>query len=178
MPDVRSDSTIEAAPDGGGDEGVVGGPTLTLRPRLVFRVLGPVLVAVGALGAAAGVLPALLLAVIGIALLPTWFPLITVNDHEIIVRRLTSSAVVPFDAMDEVRLRRVPFGPKHAIRRTFRFGPFSTTPIRLRLMLDDFTITQVTVVFWDGWPGLVRYLLSIPTITSDSRTRGRLDRYG
>jgi len=130
------------------------------------------------LGAAAGVLPALFLAAIGIALLAAWLPRITVNDHEIIVRGVISSAVVPFDEMDEVRLRRVPFGPKHAMRRTFRFGPFSTTPIRLRLMQDDFTLAQVTVVFWDGWPGLVRYLLSIPTITSDSRTRGRLDRYG
>ncbi len=177
MPDVHSDSTIEGAPDGGGDEGVVGGPTLTLRPGLVFRVLGPVLVTVGLLGAAAGVLPALVLAVIGIALLATWFPQITVNDHEIVIRRVISREVVRFDAMDEVRLRRVPFGPKHALRRTYRFGRFSTTPIRLRLMRNDDTIAQVTVVFWEGWPGLVRYLLSIPTITSDSRTRGRLDRY-
>ena len=45
-------------------------------------------------------------------------------------------------------------------------------------MHDDITLAQITVVFWDRWPGLVRYLLSIPTISSDSRTRGRLDRYG
>ena len=45
-------------------------------------------------------------------------------------------------------------------------------------MRDDETLSQITVVFWEGWPKLARYLLSIPGIDSESRTRGRLDRYG
>jgi hypothetical protein len=116
--------------------------------------------------------------VVGLLLLVTWLPRLTVNDHELTVRRVTSTATIPLASIDEVRLRRVPCGPRHALRRTFRLGPFSTTPIRLRFIRADVTLNQITVAYWENWAGLVRYLLSIPTITSDSRTRGRLDRYG
>ena len=85
MPDVRSDSKIEAAPTDGGLDGAVGGPMLILRPRLVYRILGPLLLTCGVLGAAAGTMPALVLAVIGLALLPTLLPRITVNDREITI---------------------------------------------------------------------------------------------
>lgn len=39
-------------------------------------------------------------------------------------------------------------------------------------------MAQITVVYWGGWAGLVRYLLTVPGITADSRTLGRLERYG
>jgi len=178
MPELSADPTIEVTPVDGRDTGVVDGPTLTLRPRLFFRVLGPALIVIGLLGVAAGFLAAALLAVVGIVALVAWVQRIVVNDREIVIRGLTTSTTLPIGSIDEIRLRRVPFGPKHALRRTFRAGPFSSTPIRLRFICAEVTLSQITVVYWEGWAGLVRYLLAIPTIDSDSRTRGRLDRYG
>ena len=72
---------------------------------------------------------------------------------------------------------RVPFGPPRPPHRSYRVGRFSTTPIRLRIVGDDEMI-QLTTVVWDSWPALVRVLLTLPDVQSDSRTRGRLDRYG
>ena len=126
---------------GGRDTGVVDGPTLTLRPRLAFRLLGPALIVVGVVGAAAGFLPAAVLVPWSGSLrssrgcIGSWS-----NDREIVIRGLTSSTTLPISSLDEIRLRRVPFGPEHALRRTFRFGPFSSTPIRLRFMHTEDTL--------------------------------------
>lgn len=178
MPDVRSDSTIEAAPVGGGDTGAVGGPMLTLRPRLVFRIVGPLLIVLGLGGLAAGFLAAALLALVGFAALVAWVPQVSVDDRELRIRGVLRTETIPIATIDEVRLRRVPIGPKRPARRNYRFGRFCSTPLRLRIMQDEETLSQITVVFWEGWPKLARYLLSIPGIDSEGRTRGRLDRYG
>ena len=178
MPDVRSDSTIEATPLGGRDEGVAGGPTLVLRPRLVVRLSGPFLIVVGIVGAVAGFPLALILSFIGLFGLVAWVPSVSVDEREIRFRGVFGTDTIPLTGIDEVRLRRVPFGPKRPGGRNLRFGRFCSTPMRLRVMEKDITLAQITVVYWEGWANLVRYLLSIPTIGSEGRTRGRLDRYG
>ncbi len=178
MPDLRSDSTIEATPVGGRDEGVAGGPSLVLRPRLVVRLAGPFLIVVGVVGAIAGFPVALVLSFIGLLGSVAWVPSVTVDDREIRFRGVFGTDTILLTGIDEVRLRRVPFGPKRPGGHNLRFGRFCTTPMRLRVMEKDITLAQITVVYWEGWADLVRYLLSIPTIGSEGRTRGRLDRYG
>ena len=178
MPDLRSDSAIEATPVGGRDEGVAGGPSLVLRPRLVLRLAGPFLIVVGIVGAIAGLPVALVLSFIGLLGLVAWVPSVTVDDHEIRFRGVFGTDTIPLTGIDEVRLRRVPFGPKRPGGRGLRLGRFCTTPMRLRVMEKDITLAQITVVYWEGWASLVRYLLAIPSIGSEGRTRGRLDRYG
>lgn len=176
---MRSDQPVVAAPvAGGSDTGVATSLTVTLRPRLVVRAIGPVLILAGIAGAAAGFLPAVGLLAVGVVALAAWIPSLRVDDHEIRLRGLLTATVIPLDTVDEIRLRRVPFGPKHALRRVYRIGPFCSTPIRLRFLKDELTLAQITVVYWAGWAGLVRYLLTLPGISADSRTRGRLDRYG
>ena len=178
MPKTRSDSTIEATPVGDDDTGAVVGPTLTLRPRLVLRLIGPVLIVAGIVGLAAGAVPAIALSVVGFIALVAWVPSVSVNDREVRFRGVLRAETIPLSSIDEVRLRRVPLGPKRPGGRNYRIGRFCSTPMRLRVMERDITLSQITVVFWEGWPKLVRYLLSIPAITAEGRTLGRLDRYG
>lgn len=156
----------------------VGGPALTLRPRLVVRIVGPILIVLGLAGFAAGFPAAMLLALVGFTALVAWVPRVSVDDRELRIRGVVRTKRIPLAAIDEVRLRRVPIGPKRPSRRNFRFGRFCSIPLRLRVMKNEETLSQITVVFWEGWPKLARYLLSIPAIQSDGRTRGRLDRYG
>lgn len=128
MPDARSDQSVVTAPvDGGGETGVVSGITVTLRPRLGFRAIGPVLILAGIAGIAAQFLPAIgALAVGGIAM-AAWLPTLRVDEHEIRLRGLWTMTTIPLDTVDQIRLRRVPFGPKHALRRVYRMGPFCST---------------------------------------------------
>jgi hypothetical protein len=72
----------------------------------------------------------------------------------------------------------VPFGRPRVPRRTYRFGRFSTTPIRLRVLVSEEYVVQLTCVWWEGWAVLTRFLLTVPGVTADSRTLGRLERYG
>jgi hypothetical protein len=87
------------------------------------------------------------------------------------------TTVIAYADVHEIRLRRVPFGPPRPPHRSYRIGPFSTTPIRLRIIGDEDMI-QLTAVVWANWPTLVRVLLTVPGVQSDTRTRSRLDRYG
>lgn len=178
MREASTDPVIAATPVGAKGPGAVSGPMMILRPRLVFRLLGPLLIAGGAGGVAVGVMPAFVLVGVGAAVLLAWFPSVQVDDRAIRFRRLMGTETIPLGAIDEVRLRRVQIGPKRQLQRNFRIGRFCSTPLRLRVMQNDVTLAQITVVCWEGWPRLARYLLSIPSITSESRTRGRLDRYG
>ena len=93
-------------------------------------------------------------------------------------RGITSTTVIPIRRVREVRLRRVPFGPPRPPHRSYRIGRFSTTPIRLRIIGDEDEMIQLTAALWADWPALVRVCLTVPGVQSDSRTRGRLDRYG
>jgi len=178
MPELSADPMVRATPVSGRDDVAANGPRLILRPRLIFRLLGPVLIVAGVLGAAAGFLPAIFIALLGVVSLIASVQWIAVDDRQVVIRGLGSSTTIPIVSIDEIRLRRVPFGPKKPMRRTSRFGPFSSTPIRLHFIRAEDTLAEITVGYWEGWAGLVQYLLAVPTIDSDSRTRGRLDRYG
>ena len=134
---------------------------------------------VGVLGAAAGFLSAALIALVGIVAVVAWVHRIVVNDREIVIRGLTSSTSLPISAIERSACAGSGSVPQHALHRSFRFGPFSSTPMRLYFLgIGGDPLARITVVYWDGWAGLVRYLLAIPTIDSDSRTHGRLERYG
>lgn len=177
MPDARAEPEFALAPVRGRDDGA-SGPVLVLRPRLLIRLASPVLIVVGVLGAAAGFLAAAVLVPLGMALSVTWIPRIEIDANEFRVRGLRTKMVIPLMDIEECRLRRVPFGRPRPARRSYRFGRFRTTPIRFRVMRSGITLTQITTVWWDNWATLVRFVLSIPDMGSDSRTRGRLDRYG
>jgi hypothetical protein len=102
---------------------------------------------------------------------------VEVGDDVVRARGIVGTTVIPYGDVREVRLRRVPLGPPRPPHRSYRIGRFSTTPIRLRIIGDDDMI-QLTAVLWASWPALVRVMLTLPDVQSDSRTRGRLDRYG
>jgi hypothetical protein len=149
------------------------------RPRAALLVAGPLLVLAGiALGAAAAApVVGAAVAVLGVVCLPAWRCRVEVGNDVVLARGFVGSTEIPFATVREVRLRRVPFGPPRPPHRSYRIGPFSTTPIRLRIVGDDDMI-QLTAALWASWPALVRVVLSIPGVEADSRTRGRLDRYG
>jgi hypothetical protein len=107
----------------------------------------------------------------------SWLPKVEVGDDLVRARGLAGTTVIPFAEIREVRLRRVPFGPPRPPHRSYRIGPLSTTPIRLRIIGAE-DMVQLTAVLWANWPALVRVMLTLPGVQSDSRTRGRLDRYG
>lgn len=178
MPKASTDPVVAAVSVGAKAPDAVSGPMMILRPRLVFRLLGPLLIAGGGVGVAARVIPALVLVGVGAVALLAWLPSVQVDDRAIRFRRLMGTETIPLAAIDEIRLRRVQIGPKRQLQRNFRIGRFCSTPLRMRVMQNDVTLAQITVVCWEGWPRLARYLLSIPSINSESRTRGRLDRYG
>lgn len=177
MQEVRAESELAAAPVRGRDDGA-SGPVLVLRSRLVFRLVGPLLIVAGVLGVAARFMPAAALAVLGIVCLAVWIPRIEVDATELRIRGLRTKLAIPLADIEDCRLRRVPFGRPRPARRSYRFGRFCTTPLRFRVERSGITLTQITIVWWESWPTLVRFILSIPEMGSDSRTRGRLERYG
>jgi len=176
MPDPRLVPGAAVTPQGG-RPGVAGGPVVIFRPRAALLVAGPVLVLAGIALLAAVSPVGVAVAVVGAACLPALRCKVEVGDDVVVGRGLVGSTVIPFDQVREIRLRRVPFGPPRPPHRSYRIGPFSTTPIRLRIVGNDDMI-QLTAVLWANWPALVRVVLGIPGVESDARTRGRLDRYG
>jgi hypothetical protein len=147
------------------------------RPRVIFLVLGPLLLVGGVAIVAAGTVAGVAVAVVGATMSLSWRLRIEVGDDIVRSRGLLDTTVIPYDEIREVRLRRVPFGPPRPPHRSYRIGRFSTTPIRLRIIGADDMI-QLTAVLWANWPALVRVVLVLPGVESDTRTRGRLDRYG
>jgi hypothetical protein len=116
-------------------------------------------------------------AVLGVLVSLSWLPKVEVGNEVVRARGLVGTTFIPYVDVREVRLRRVPFGPPRPPHRSYRIGPFSTTPIRLRIIGDEEMI-QLTAVLWSDWPTLVRVMLTVPGVHSDTRTRSRLDRYG
>jgi hypothetical protein len=177
MPDPRPVPGAAVTPQGG-RPGVAGGPVVIFRPRAALLVAGPLLVLAGvALGAVVSTVVGVAVGALGVLCLPAWRYRIEVGNDVVLARGFVGATEIPFGEIREVRLRRVPFGPPRPPHRSYRIGPFSTTPIRLRIIGDDDMI-QLTAALWASWPALVRVVLSIPGVESDSRTRGRLDRYG
>jgi hypothetical protein len=147
------------------------------RPRVTLLVAGPLVLLAGAVLVVAHVLAGAALVVLGVVLALAWLPKVEVGPDAIRARGLAGMTVIPLDRIREVRLRRVPFGRPRPPHRSYRIGRLSTTPIRLRIVGDEEMI-QLTAVLWGDWPALVRVVLQLPGVQSDSRTRGRLDRYG
>jgi hypothetical protein len=150
---------------------------VVFRPRAGLLVAGPLLVIAGAALVIAVSPVGAVVAVVGVLCLPAWRYRIEVGNDVVLARGFVGATEIRFDDVREVRLRRVPFGPPRPPHRSYRIGRFSTTPIRLRIIGADEMI-QLTAALWANWPALVRVVLSIPGVESDSRTRGRLDRYG
>ena len=150
---------------------------VVFRPRVVFLILGPLLLLAGAAVVATGSVAGVALVLVGAALTSSWRPKIEVGNDVVRARGFVGTTVIRYDDIREVRLRRVPFGPPRPPHRSYRIGRLSTTPIRLRIVGGDDMI-QLTAALWADWPALVRVMLAVPGVQSDSRTRGRLDRYG
>jgi hypothetical protein len=147
------------------------------RPRVALLIAGPLLLAAGGAILAAGSIAGSALVVLGVLISLSWLPKVEVGDDVVRARGIVGTTVIPYADVREVRLRRVPLGPPRPPHRSYRIGRLSTTPIRLRIIGDDDMI-QLTAVLWASWPALVRVMLTLPEVQSDSRTRGRLDRYG
>jgi hypothetical protein len=176
MRDPRPE-TPAAVTTEGGRPGVAGGPVVVFRPRAGILIAGPLLLAAGIVVLVAASPIGVAIALVGAMLTFAWLPKVEVGDDVVRARGLVGSIVIPYDEVREVSLRRVPFGPPRPPHRSYRIGPFSTTPIRLRIIGDEEMI-QLTAAVWADWPALVRVVLGLPGVRSDSRTRGRLDRYG
>jgi hypothetical protein len=161
----------------GGRPGVAGGPVVVFRPRLVLLVVGPLVLLAGVAILASGSIVGVPLVAVGLLVSLAWLPKVEVGNDVVRARGLVGTTEIPYDDVREVRLRRVPFGPPRPPHRSYRIGRFSTTPIRLRIIGGEDMI-QLTAVMWADWPALVRVVLGLPGVQSDSRTRGRLDRYG
>ena len=147
------------------------------RPRVALLVSGPLLLVGGVAIVVAGSMLGVAVAVLGAIVTLAWLPKVEVGNDIVRARGLVGTTIIPFSEVREVRLRRVPFGPPRPPHRSYRIGRLSTTPIRLRIIGDDDMI-QLTAALWASWPALVRVVLNLPGVESDSRTRGRLDRYG
>jgi hypothetical protein len=178
MRDPRPVVGTAVTPEGGRPPGVAGGPVVIFRPRVAFLIGGPLMLLGGVAVLVLGSPPAgVVLVALGAVVALSWLPKVEVGDDLVRARGLVGSTVIPYADIHEVRLRRVPFGPPRPPHRSYRIGRFSTTPIRLRIIGSDEMI-QLTAVLWGNWPALVRVMLTLPGVQSDSRTRGRLDRYG
>jgi hypothetical protein len=128
---------------------------------------------------AAGVELGAVAVVLGMLLVPlAWLPRIEVGPDALHYRGLGRRRDVALDAVTAVQLRRVPLWRSHAPHRSYRIGRLSTTPIRLRVLCGPDRAAQLTVVWWDDWPRLVRLLMGLGHVASDSHTRSRLDHYG
>ncbi|MGZ4676352.1 MAG: hypothetical protein ACXV8Y_07460 [Acidimicrobiia bacterium] len=177
MTDRGSVAEPAVTPVGGGVTGEADGPTVVVRPRLALRVLGPRVLGLGLAAASVSVVAAGGLVVGGLVLTLAWIPRVEVRADEIRHRGLFGSTSIRRADVTEVRLRRVRMGRSRPPHRSYRVGPVSTTPIRL-IVVGREDVIQVAVAGWEQWPRLVRILLETPGVESDSRTRGRLDRYG
>jgi hypothetical protein len=176
MTDPRPTTGAAVTPEGD-RRGSAGGPVVVFRPRVALLLGGPLLLVVGAATIVAGSPVGAAFLVLGALMSLSWIPKVEVGGDAVRARGLVGTVEIPSDAVREVGLRRVPYGPARPPRRSYRIGRFSTTPIRLRVVGDDDTI-QLTAAAWADWPTLVRTLLALPGVHTDSRTRGRLDRYG
>jgi len=177
MIDPNPESGAEIASVGGRVFSVENGPRVTYRPRLALRLAAPVMIVLGL--AAVAVSPPLGIfgLLVGAVLAVAWIPRVEIGESSVRFRGVARTITIAAADVSEIRLRRVPFGPPRPPHRSIRVGPFSSTPIRLRVIGGDEMI-QLTVVAWERWPTLVRQLLTLPGIEIDPRTVGRLERYG
>lgn len=153
-------------------------PAVVLRPRLAWRLPGPVLLLVGAVLAAPGRWWGLALVPIALPFLPTlWIRLVV---SELSVRRRSwpgRRTTILMDSVDTMRLRRLPFAATGWAGRGYRIGRFWSVPLTLRLQHGEDIKLEIRCVWWKGWRNLARFVTSQPGIALDERTRGRYERY-
>lgn len=150
---------------------------LVLRPAVGWRALGPVLVLVGIM---AGVLLsplAFVISVLGLALLPLFLVRVECDGVTLRRRRIRGwEEPVAVSDLVALRVRRAPFAALAHWRHSFRFGHYCTVPLRLRLHTTRGVALDLTVVWWDGWLALARFVRSQPDVEVDRRSRARLER--
>ncbi len=153
-------------------------PVVVIRPSVGVRIGGPALVIAGVAALAAHASWAALLLVAGLLLCLSWVPRVDVGARVLRIRHFRGLRSVPVDAVTAVSLVRVPVGRAHPAHPSLRLGRFCSTPLRARVHCGDERVLQLTVVAWDRWAVLVRFLAGLEHVASDGRTLGRLDRYG
>lgn len=151
---------------------------VVLRPRLGFRIAGPL---VGAF--------ALVLLLAGwwwgVLLLPPAIALLVASLERVellptAVRRRSWSGwaePVPLERVVAFRLRRAPLRGLKLLRHGYRIGRWYSVPLTLRLVTTDSTVLELRVACWAGWRALARYVAAQPTVHLDGKTRERLTRY-
>jgi hypothetical protein len=152
-------------------------PPVRFRLRPALRVAGPVVVLLGLAAVAVSVPLGIAVLVLGAAASVALVPMVEVTERAVRYRGLLGTVVIAVPDVLDVRLRRVAAGPPRPPGRSFRVGPFSSRPIRLRVVAGEETL-QLTVAWWGRWPDLVVRLLTVSGIEPDVRTVGRLERYG
>jgi hypothetical protein len=158
------------------------GPRLVVRPKVQWLLAGPVLLVL-ALGAAASGRPRLLpiavvLGLVGIALLGSWFDRVDLGPVTVRRRSLLSRVTIALDDVDTLRLRRIAWPWLRWVKRGFKVGRYWSLPLTLRLMHGDAPQLELRCVWWSSWRELTRALLTLnPELDLDQRTRGRIDRY-
>ena len=153
-------------------------PTLVLRPRILWRLPGPVLLLVAGGLAASGTLPGLVLVPVALAFLPGVWRRIDVSEVSIRRRKWNGRrTVVPMESVDTLRLRRLPFRAIRFLGRGFRIGRFWSVPLTLELQSDEAVRLRLRCLYWRNWRGMVRFVASQPGINLDEHSRGRLERY-
>jgi hypothetical protein len=137
-----------------------------------------VLVVVGLLGAVALTPVLAVLAVGGLCLLPL-FVVCVECDGATIRRRGVLGWEDPVAVADIValRLRRAPFSAFARSRHSFRFGHLCTVPLRLRLHTTRGVALDLTIVWWEGWVSLARFVRAQPGVEVDRRSAARLERF-
>jgi hypothetical protein len=158
-------------------------PRLVLRPKVQWMLAGPVLFALALAVLATGRLRAapvaLVLGLIGIAFLKSWFDRVELGPETVRRRTWLTRETVPLDQVDTLRLRRIAFPWLRWVRRGFKIGRFWSLPLTLRLMRgEDEPLLELRCGWWKGWQGMTRALLALnPELDLDQRTRGRIERY-
>lgn len=158
-------------------------PRLVLRPKVQWLLAGPVLfvlaLAAVAAGGGRGAPVAVVLGLLGIAFLKSWFDRVELGPETVSRRRFLTRETVPLDQVDTLRLRRIAFSWLRWVRRGFKVGRYWSLPLTLRLMRgEDEPLLELRCGWWNGWQRMTRALLALnPDLDLDQRTRGRIERY-
>jgi hypothetical protein len=135
---------------------------------MAFPIMGAGLLTLAVAGAALIGTGLLLFVVPAVALLATQ-RLCVVVDGTTIRRRGLLGWHGPF-RLDDVSALRV--------RRMRRSSPmrrsWPAAPLVLRIWVFDDPVVRMTVMFWNGWPALARFVGSLESVDVDTRSRKRI----
>jgi hypothetical protein len=154
-------------------------PVVVLQPKLAARVGAPASVLMLIMVAFTATPAFLVLLLAAVPLTIASFGRIEVTEQTI--RRRTWLGWQPVIRLDDivgVRMRRAKVAGIEALRRGYGVGRSSTMPLVLRLASAEGSVFSITVMWWDGWRELARYVGCLPQVRVGSRTRHRLTHYG